>query len=89
MNLGQQYSTSPDCGWVRFVGGPYDGQQGFFDNNRIDQISFSHAEERATHSYRPEKKGVSWNYIYIGPYHWNEDWKRWFWWCHDQSSLTA
>lgn len=70
-NLGQSYSTSTNCGFIRFVGGPYDGDRAFEDHNRYSGYSFSHQSEQCTHAYVPEAIGRSWIYRYIGAYWWN------------------
>lgn len=88
-DVGQVYSMSANCGIIKFVGGPYDGRSGLYDHNQYDQIAFSHAEERATHSYEPVNRGRSWEYKYKGPYHWDREFCDWFWWCvmHKEASV--
>lgn len=68
--IGQPYSMSQHCGFIRFVGGPYDGQRGLYDSNRIDAIGFSHPDQRCTHEYVPVDKGRSWDYAFKGTYRW-------------------
>lgn len=69
--VGQDYSTSQFCGFVTFIGGPLDGQRGLYDSNFLDGIGFCDTEGQVTHDYEPEAKGISWNYVYKGPFYWS------------------
>jgi hypothetical protein len=80
MMLGQPYSTSQNCGIVRFVGGPYDGETGLYDHNWYDSISISSLSEECSHNYEPEKKG-RWVYCYVGTHYWGageREYRSWF-----------
>jgi hypothetical protein len=69
--VGQAYSTSRDCGSIRFVGGPFDGQCGLYDHNNFSSIGFADTTEKVTYEYTPAAIGRSWDYIYKGPYYWS------------------
>lgn len=44
-DIGHAYSTSPNAGIIRFVGGPHDGDFGLFDHDQMETILFTSQTE--------------------------------------------